>query len=72
MSLADTALAMIAASMTLAACGSSSSSSSAVTNASADPLNGTVDIAFVFAGQVVGRDTSAGSITLDWPIRVKK
>jgi hypothetical protein len=77
-----------------------------VTNASGSPLNGTVDIEFVFAGQVVGRDTppthpvmngrwhdllkfprtavgqplmfqavvhtSAGSITLDWPIRVKK
>jgi hypothetical protein len=77
-----------------------------VTNASGQPLNGTVDIEFLFAGQIVGRDTppthpvkdgrwrellrfppaavgqpltfqavvhtSAGSITLDWPIKVKK
>jgi hypothetical protein len=77
-----------------------------VTDASGHPLNGRVDIEFVFAGQVVGRDTppthpvkngrwhdlltfppaslgqplvvravvhtSAGSITLDWPINTKR
>jgi hypothetical protein len=77
-----------------------------VTDSAGHPLNGKVDIEFVFAGQVVGRDTppthpvkngrwhdlltfppaaigqpltfravvhtSAGSVTLNWPIRVKK
>jgi hypothetical protein len=77
-----------------------------VTDAAGNPLSGTVDVEFVFGGQVVGRDTPPthpvtngrwhdtlkfpaaavgmpltfqtvvhtrlGSITLDWPITVKK
>jgi hypothetical protein len=77
-----------------------------VTDASGKPLSGSVDIEFLFAGQVVGRDsppthpvkngtwqdlltfpdqaigepltlqavvhTSLGSITLDWPVAVKR
>ena len=76
-----------------------------VTDAAGRPLNGTVDIEFVFAGQVVGRDTppthpvrhglwhdkltfpapavgepltfravvhtTLGTITLDWPVKVR-
>ena len=76
-----------------------------VTDAAGHPLNGTVDIEFVFGGQVVGRDTppthpvrdgrwhdkltfpapavgqpltfravvhtSLGTITLDWPVKVR-
>ncbi len=77
-----------------------------VTDASSHPLSGTVDIEFVFGGQVVGRDTPPthpvrngrwhdelkfpaaavgmpltfqavvhtrrGSITLDWPVTVRR